>query len=155
MELKGKKWVQLLEDLTLGPEKGPVDTLLPEFNISTSSHHWCLHVVFKLSSGIRFSKASLKAHYIQLTLWVADLRSSKTRTSSSCYGAAIDAANTKFKPQSMLPKILCISAFSYNCLFQSKDFPSDGKEVTTEIKNEAKKIAGCVFLFQVWHWFII
>lgn len=79
----------------------------------------------------------------------------KTRTSSSCYGAAIDAANTKFKPRSRLPKRLCISVFFYNYLFQSKDFPSDGKEVTTEIKNEAKKIAGCVFLFQVWHWFII
>lgn len=138
-----------MEDLTLGPEKGLLDTLLLEFNISSAGV--CMWFS-KLSSGMKFSKGSLKAHYIQLTVCAADLRSSKTRTSSSCYGAAID---TKFKPQSRLPKRLCISAFFYDYLFQSKDFPSDGKEATTEIKNEAKKIAGCVFLFQVWHWFII
>lgn len=33
--------------------------------------------------------------------------------------------------------------------FQSKNFPSDVKEATAEIKSEAKKAAGCVFLLQV------
>lgn len=31
--------------------------------------------------------------------------------------------------------------------FQSKNFPSDVKEATAEIKSETKKTAGCVFLF--------
>lgn len=53
--------------------------------------------------------------------------------------------NTCMFPQRVFSVLFIFNHFA----FQSKNFPSDVKEATAEIKSETKKATGYVFLFQV------